>query len=367
MADDDCLRNCFALVSSVVLPKTPALAIVCIPWRQLYQRFHRASSHLDLVVSGSSSDAYHRYADILAAHSLHAPLHLNIRECDDQRADLPYEHEVSRLATFLVPLMPEVCAIEINFRVGSQALLESVMGCWIRHGSSSLAKILRVWSGSLLRLEAVDQPGLEQISSTAFEEFFRPLRTLALEKCSVRRHSELCRGLLEVYLGLNGLSQTQSDIVGLLAACPRLRSLAVQDAKILEQEDTVEPVCLSYLESLSLSQYNFQPSFKTRLPSLITGPDSISVTIRISNNPDFISEARSFFRRSSAIICVWSATSRQLCILICGIALPGTRSPGTGASRLWLERPRCAGSSPGRPKCHIVAHYAYAVLDTMYS
>jgi hypothetical protein len=140
------------------------------------------------------------------------------------------------MTTACGPLMPEVCALEINFRVGSQASLESVMGCWIRHGSSSLAKILKVWSGSLLRLEAVDQPGPEQISSAAFEEFFRPLRTLALEKSSVRRHSELCRGLVEVYLGLNGLIQTQSDIVGLLAASPRLRSLAVQDVKILEQE-----------------------------------------------------------------------------------------------------------------------------------
>jgi hypothetical protein len=304
MASDDCLRNCFSLVYSASVPKTPALASVCTLWRELYQNFHTTSSHLDLIVSGSSSDACYHYADVLASRSFDRPIHLNIRECEFKQTNIPSTAEISRLVGFLTPLMPRVYALEIKFRTGSQLLIDSIVACWVKHGSSNMARIFKVWSSesaSALQLGAFTELGPdERVSSDDFEEFFRPVRTLVLDDCYVPWISDIYKGLEKLCLGmLSERDQTQSDIAGVLDACPRLRWLVVDDLKILEQESTPDPVHLNHLEFLSISQHKVTASLKFILPLLITGSNSATVTIRLCKNPDFVSEARSFFTRSA--------------------------------------------------------------------
>jgi hypothetical protein len=246
------------------------------------------SSHLDLVVSGSSSGACYHFADVLASQSLDGPLHLVIREREANYTPHPISvTEISRLIHFLIPLMPRVTALELIFHIETQIVLDSVVACWVKHGSRNSVKIFKTSSmlgenmlylGSFAKLE----PDERRVSSAEFDEFFRPVCTLGLDNCSVRWRSDLFKGLVELDLSwLRGEGQTQSDIVKVLAACPRLRCLSVDNVNILEQEDTPDPVCLSQLEALSLRQCKTPSSFKRLFPLLtLSEVTGLSVTPR---------------------------------------------------------------------------------------
>ncbi|KAG9092840.1 hypothetical protein FS749_015405 [Ceratobasidium sp. UAMH 11750] len=306
MADDECLRNCFASVRSLCRPKAPGFASVCTQWRQLYFRWHVTSSHLDLVVGGEVNDAYYRHAKILAAKSPDAPLHLSIQDRVDNsstKGDVSSD-EVEKLVQFLVPLMPRVHVVDISFKFGSQLLLDSVVLPWVNCGTRVSPKVFKVWNttGTGLPLQLggpIELPHEGRVSSEELQHFFAPLQTLALWHCYAPPSASVYKGLTDLRLDILYDESISLDIVECLAASPNIHSLAVDDVKFVEQGESPTTVPLNSLRNLSLSQSKIGNSLKHLFPLLDTGSSSVTVIMRIILNPDFTSESQAFFRRSS--------------------------------------------------------------------
>ncbi|KAG9125724.1 hypothetical protein FRC07_006465 [Ceratobasidium sp. 392] len=298
MASNECRNTCFTPARSLPNPKAPPFAIVCAQWRQLYLRWHVASSHLDLIVGGSVADAYYHYAEARAANSIDAPIHLSIRDWVNKsvNAKAVSVDEVAKLISFVTPLLPRVCAIDITFKFRSQRLLDSVVSSWAKCGSSILPKVFKVWNTSEsgpLELKAPTE------SPTEFRDFFSPLQTLALYNCTIASDTSVYRGLVDLRIDWLHNDASPLNITDILAASPNLRSLAVEDVKFVELGENIEMIPLMSLQNISVSQSKIENSLKHLLPLLDTGSNSTNVIMRVILPPDFIPESRAFFLRSS--------------------------------------------------------------------
>ncbi|KAG8741027.1 hypothetical protein FRC10_003450 [Ceratobasidium sp. 414] len=301
---DECLRTCFAPVGPLSRPKPPAWASVCTQWRQLYHQWHITSSHLDLVVGGGIEDAYYDHAETRASRSHGASLHLVIKDRVDRTIDDPVSSsEIARLVGFISPLMPRVCGLDLEFKYEAQLLLDSVIACWVRNGSSAPPKFFKVWNSMKaepLRLGLATELSSEvQVSQTEYRDFFCPLQTLVLQQCYVPSDDSIFKDLASLHLDWSDDISTPLDILEILAASPALRTLAIDDVNCVKYEDSPEAAFLGSLENLSISQYVVKKSLSRALPLLNTGSNSINLAMRILTDPDFIPESRDFFRRSS--------------------------------------------------------------------
>ncbi|KAG8739005.1 hypothetical protein FRC10_006266 [Ceratobasidium sp. 414] len=301
MAYDDCLRTCFSPVRSTFNPKVPAFASVCTQWRELYLQ-SIFSSHLDLIIGGSTSNTYYSHAAMLAGRSTSGPLHLVIKDHRSWTSDVN-DDEVSELVQFLIPLMPRVRGIDVTLKEYTQHLLDRLVSCWVKYGSTTPLRALKIWNSSKrdpvhLRTPATMAPG-ELISPVQFNNFFEPVQILALQDCYAPSASTLFKALVGLRLDWPHKHQTSFNVLDILSASPGLRSLTIEDAKFLKQEGSPEPVWLSSLKNLCLSQSKVEGGLKNLLPSLYTRSDSVNVIVRVIPDPDFVHEFQALFRRSN--------------------------------------------------------------------
>ncbi|KAG8794699.1 hypothetical protein FRC12_022423 [Ceratobasidium sp. 428] len=303
ITSDECQKTCFATTSCAFKPKNPPFASVCTLWRQLYFRWHTSASHLDLVVSGSATDVYYRYAEAVASRSVEAPLHLAIQNWVDKSESAISSNDVAKLVDFLGPLLPRVCGIDIYLKSSSQFLLDSLVMYWAECGPKTSPKIFKVWNmsedGPLELRTPIELPDKQQLSSTEFQHFFSSLQTLVLYKCSVTSDTGVYKRL--IYLRLSSLYETSAslNILDILAASPDLRSLAVDDVRFAQPGKNTRAVPLASLQNISLSQSCTEHSLRYLFPMLNTGSSSLSVVMRISLESDFACESQAFFHRSN--------------------------------------------------------------------
>ncbi|KAG8680198.1 hypothetical protein FRC08_016476 [Ceratobasidium sp. 394] len=303
-AIDECVTTCFAQINSLCHPKTPAWASVCSRWRQLYLRWHTTSSHLDLVVGGGTSNGYYRRAEIIAYRSPDAPLHLVIRDRVDRTIDYAVSsEEIATLISFISPLAPRVCALDIAFKNKSQLLLDSVITCWLNGRRRNPPMVLKVWNSiksEPLQLNPPTDVCLgERGLPTYYWDFFRAIQTLALQHCYTPSDSCIFQGLINLHLDWPYKNPAPFDILQILAASPGLRWLSIDDVECVQREGSLDPVWLNSLRNLSLSQYMIKNSLNRFLPWLNTTSSAINMILRIINDPDFIPESRDFFHCSS--------------------------------------------------------------------
>ncbi|KAG9095297.1 hypothetical protein FS749_010724 [Ceratobasidium sp. UAMH 11750] len=280
----------------------PAFASVCTQWRELYLRLHIFSSHLDLVIGGNTSNAYYRHAEMLAGRSMGGPLHLVIRDHRSWTFNVDDRH-IPELVQFLIPLMPRVRGIDVTLKEYSQHLLDRLVSCWINYGSTTSLRALKVWNSSTndpvnLRAHATMVPG-EHISPAQFKNFFEPVQTLSLQHCYAPSDSTLFKGLVDLRLDWPHAHQAPFNIMDILSSSPGLCSLTVEDAKVLKQDGSPEPIWLGSLENLSLSQTRVGGGLKNLLPLLYTRSNSINMIVSIIPYSDFVPELQAFFRRSN--------------------------------------------------------------------
>jgi hypothetical protein len=308
LASRRCLENDLEFRGSTSLVSPIIISSVCALWRQVSFDSHSLWSHLDLTPSGPTSNMHYLRAEFWACRSHKSPLHVDIYESEDEAERNQHgatQAEVQRLVTFLTPLMPRVRELEIILQDNSQLLMNSVLGCWIRHCSAGSARMLKIWHNE-------EQPGIDlqgpyvlpegdSILSNTSERFFSSLDTVALQNSRVSWSSAMFEGLVELRIDTAEDSRfhpTQSQIAGVLAASPRLRSLMLINIAVEMQPGFVAvPIAMNHLEILSLESSN-GADFSLLLPLISHGSDSICMSLTLDDDPSFIAEARSFLRRS---------------------------------------------------------------------
>ncbi|KAG8778820.1 hypothetical protein FRC12_024808 [Ceratobasidium sp. 428] len=303
IASDECQKTCFDSAHSISKPKAPSFLSVCSQWRQLYFRWHVSASHLDLVVSGSVADAYYRYAKAVASRSIEAPLHLAIRDRAGKSEKAVSSDDIAKLVGFLGPLLPRVCAVDIDFKTFSQLLLDSFVLSWIKCEPKVPPKLFKVWNraedGPLELKAPIELPDKQQLSSTEFQHFFLSLQTLGLYDCSVTSDTSVYKRLVDLRIDCLHKPPASFSILDILAASPNLRSLAIEDVTLAELKENTRTVSLASLQNISLSQSKVEDSLRCLFPLLNTGSNSLSVVMRISLESNFACESQAFFHRSS--------------------------------------------------------------------
>lgn len=235
--------------------------------------------------------------------TLGAPLHFVIRDrldrTDDSCAATP--DEVTKLVHFMAPLMPRVFSVDIAFKYKSSLLLNSVVSCWVKHGSGILPKIFKVWNS--IKTEPVwlgdftEVSPKDQVSCSESQSFFSSLETLAVHNCHTPLNIGLYEGLTHLNLEELHKDPTVQDLHRIFSASPDLHTLMIEDINLSHTEKTLEPVWLNSLQNLGLGQVDVTDCLKQLLPLLNT-TSSIAVIMRMAVQPNFVSEAQGFFGRS---------------------------------------------------------------------
>jgi hypothetical protein len=171
--------------------------------------------------------------------------------------------------------MPWVSGLKVTISSPVQSLMDSLLLCWVNHGSVNFAKTLKVTYNNgkkLLRLwDTHAPPTSEKALSDEFEALFGSLHTLDLRDVSAPWSSAM-------YQGSSSFDRvphpdwypTQSQIAGVLTASPRLRSLTLTHLQIRQEPGFISsPVTLNGLQVLSIE--SFTPGGMCLVLPLITG------------------------------------------------------------------------------------------------
>ncbi|KAG8719032.1 hypothetical protein FRC09_011707 [Ceratobasidium sp. 395] len=164
---------------------------------------------------------------------------------------------------------------------------------------AQVSQALKIWNQSQLEVQirATTQTALEeQISTAQLNDFFEPIQTLVLDNCYASPDSGVYRSLAHLRLDGSYKDLTPLNIVEIIAASPRLRSLAIHDNRFLKPD---EPVWFDSLEFLALSRSRVRGGLKNLLSRLNSRSNAICVVMRLDQDSDFVSESQEFFRRSS--------------------------------------------------------------------
>ncbi|KAG8708336.1 hypothetical protein FRC08_018943 [Ceratobasidium sp. 394] len=288
------------------------LASVCSSWRQLALQCPSLWSYIDIIVGDGLSLHHPMQLNLWVERSQNVPLYVNIRDHNYRDDDLPYTttwQHVKKLVKFLAPLMHRVYALDINATLGEIDMFSSVMKSWIKNGSTSVEKTLQVFNN--LKLFSEDPSGLwfgPESNAERFNTFFRTINRLLLRYCRISRDIQFHEGLVELHLEgvISHHYPSQQEFVEMLAACPRLRILALVNYWVEpSEEETPGQVTLNHLQSLSLETddpgYSLAPIF----PLLLIGPKALAMSLTPEKDTQFIAEAKAFFGRTNVTkLCV---------------------------------------------------------------
>ncbi|KAG9086423.1 hypothetical protein FS749_003656 [Ceratobasidium sp. UAMH 11750] len=312
-----CLMNELDIRLPLVMPIV--LSGVCALWRQLSLSMDSLWCHIDINMGGTAGRRSYLLAKHLLACSKSSPLSIHISE---QHSNLPMHYvpsqlEIKRLVDCLHPLMPRVSSLEIATQLTHplpRYMLELVSS-WIWYSSIGSATILKLGSPEFPR-NAITNPQIllymrscpaGQIAVEKLEAFFRSLHTLHLHYSFIPWDNAIYQDLVELCITGEGKElykawfPTQSQLAGVLAACPKLRTLKFDGLGVLpDHQFTPSPITLKYLDVLSL-QYASLISAPHRLilPLIGSGSASLDMALSLSHDLEFVAAAHSFFARSN--------------------------------------------------------------------
>ncbi|KAG8720146.1 hypothetical protein FRC08_001097 [Ceratobasidium sp. 394] len=240
------------------------IAGVCRLWRRVMLQSHTFWSELELALANPSSDAYYKRAVLWAERSHSALLGVSVRE-EKTMPSLDVrpsgDWEISKLVSFLTPLMPRVRSLKICSQ-GRYAnkLAPALLDCWAQYGSVGTAKALEIRVD--LDLPELELPGISfnkgasSLYPRNFKQFLSSLQVIRLENLAVHWGHGLYSGLTEIWIEFPLQSNwypTQIEVASLLAANPSLRSLLLYSIRMCPHRgSTPAPVALDNLEVLCL-------------------------------------------------------------------------------------------------------------------
>ncbi|KAG8680423.1 hypothetical protein FRC08_016309 [Ceratobasidium sp. 394] len=242
---------------------------------------------------GPQDNLAYEHALLWAERAQNEPLHISLWERLHTKGGFTYtDADVSRAVDFLAPLMSRVCAM--SFQTDGcelDHLLSRLLACWAERGTVGTAKILEVDAGDVGVVDIrATSSFLAQVSLEKSQAFFCSLHTLSLTDVTLDRRLGFYSGLVDLYLGLTGASSSYSqwEIAAILAASPRLRSLAIFG--VIDQTGTPGTVALNDLNTLQLESWMV-------LQMITSTSTSIRMRLSLENHEEFIPAARSFFER----------------------------------------------------------------------
>ncbi|KAG8734837.1 hypothetical protein FRC10_011380 [Ceratobasidium sp. 414] len=306
------------------------LAEVCSSWRQLALRSPSLWSYVDVIVANKRGPHHNTQATHWVERSQNVPLYVSVRDCNPLYNNSRYtitQYHVEKLIKFLAPLMHRVHALDMSAPLDLNVMLSSVMECWIKNGSSDIEKTLQV--SNTFRNYSREQsyfflePAYNASAKIAeFNTFFGTITRLFVRNCGISKLIAFHEGLVELHLAelVPYRGPTQQQLVAMLAACPRLRILALANCWIGPSDETPSPVTLNYLQSLSLEMDDTGYGFAHVFPLLLIGSDALSMSLTLEDNPEFIAELKVLFSRTKVTtLCVRERHRQSLTALLCPI------------------------------------------------
>ncbi|KAG8740584.1 hypothetical protein FRC10_004121 [Ceratobasidium sp. 414] len=275
------------------------LTSVCKLWRHLTLQSPACWSRIELPIGPEGDLAYER-ALLWAERAQNEPLYISVWERPFHVEDFAYGDEVARSVGYLTPLMPRVCAMFTDGDVELDYFVNELIACWVEHGTIGTAKMLEVKArGEAVTLEA---QGLADSTVESFKVFFGSLHTLSLENAQLDWRLGFYSGLVNLHIGnaFKHASYSQWDIADVLAASPRLRSLAILGLDIeidTRRNGMPGPVALNDLNALCLESSYSTPNLWTVLQMITSTSASIRMSLSFTSQVEFIPAARSFFER----------------------------------------------------------------------
>ncbi|KAG8737847.1 hypothetical protein FRC10_007600 [Ceratobasidium sp. 414] len=307
------------------------LAGVCSTWRQLALRSPPLWSNVYIIVGNERGPHHNAQVTLWVERSQNVPLYVTIQDCSLRYSNTQYnitQHHINKLVEFLAPLMHRVYMSDISADLEPNMMLSSIMKCWIKNGSLDIEKTLQVSNTFKDYSDESSYFSLEPASDASakvegFNTFFGTITRLFLRNCGISEIITFHEGLVELHLEelVPYRCPTHKQFAAMLAACPRLRVLALANCWIEPSDETPSPVALNYLQSLSLETDDPRYGFALVLPLLLIGSDAMSMSLTLEDDSEFIAELKVLFSRTKVTtLCVRERHHRQsLTALLCPI------------------------------------------------
>ncbi|QRV97045.1 F-box-like protein [Ceratobasidium sp. AG-Ba] len=292
------------------------LSSVCSSWRQVALNTPRIWSFIDVIAeSQTPRDDTYRLPALLVERSGNAPLYFSVRDDTNPRIkDIRAlnNSELQDLIDFLEPLMPRVCVLDIASYEPPTEIIPDILAMWVENHSPHLRKSLYVQDFYLKNLDAYEVGATPDtpLSEVQFNEFFQSVNRLVAQSCSISPTLTGNAGLVDLHLKDidESYALAQTTLARLLSQCPNLETLVLLDCWVNESETTPNPVPLMKLKSISLEFYDEPDSITHVLPLLGASSNLLDVSLSWGNTPQFILEAKSFFKRTR-ILRLYAATN----------------------------------------------------------
>ncbi|KAG8740583.1 hypothetical protein FRC10_004120, partial [Ceratobasidium sp. 414] len=294
------LDTIFILVVQQRIDAVCTLTTVCKLWRHITLQSPACWSRIELAI-GPGDALADGHAELWAKRTQHEPLYISMREdLDGVEEPTCGDYGVARSVNYLTPLMPRVRAITFTDRIGLGHLVAELLICWVKHGTIGTAGILEI--------EVLGQPVTLETRHLAaptvamFKTFFGSLHTLSLENAKLDWKLGFYSGLVNLRISNEDdrASYSQWDITAILAASPRLRSLAIVGLNIdmdRRPDGVPSTVALNDLNALRPESSSYTRNLWTVLGMITSTSDSIGMSLSFANQDEFIPAARSFFER----------------------------------------------------------------------
>lgn len=306
------------------LPKYPDLLMsVCSRWRHILTCSREIWSHIDLVPHYIFNREFSRKAvdraEVHAARAGQLPLEIHIRDLDPRAPEqtaadqelLDFLASVASRMTSLDLVIVEYGFTVFHSRVIQTCLAGSTPGTLTRLRISDKSFNLSRSQGFI---ETAINPSYPQsllldLPQQLLEDHLRAVTVLQLHGPCPYWTSSAYHGLVELHLAPWAVStpaMTESQLIGILAASPKLRvlhlNISITGAAPLDSEASIVPMRLGYLEILNVTRMD-PYTLATLLRLLAPASDFLQLAIYLASRSIFLSpglksEINKFLARS---------------------------------------------------------------------
>ncbi|KAG8746811.1 hypothetical protein FRC12_014207 [Ceratobasidium sp. 428] len=283
---------------------------VCSLWRQISLSTCALWSHLDISMEPFGYKQPYNRLKLWEARSQPAPLSIHISdEIPGLFTRILTEPAAMSITSFLAPYMARVSEVQVTSHADRfPNYMLDLLSHWAWKGTTEPARVLKI-GGRGSSFEGIDlrarlSRAVQPVTINDFETFFQSLHTLYLYRVFIPWDSSVYHGLVDLYITAGAYSQhwfpTQSQLAGVLAACPKLCSLTLIDFTVRPDRGLVpNPVMLSHLETFSFLQPNSSDhnSIKRILSLIGSSSSSLKASLTLNTELACVAITRSFFAR----------------------------------------------------------------------
>ncbi|KAG8713347.1 hypothetical protein FRC09_018816 [Ceratobasidium sp. 395] len=307
--DATCHCTRYPILDKIVCPILNPVSIcgVCRQWRHIALGHLPLWQHVDLVVGRENSQQGYLDPEIWLELSRGASLHINIHQyrsvdgggiedehlydilsTDDRHHPAQMAH---RLRSFLLPLAPQICSLNLKFASGMRYLPDLLLDWWSTGGTSARAKVLTVRTNQdlpLLHMEGFDFPNVIHHHRRK-ADFLRSLEVLMLRNSiPTGWQSWGLNNLVTLVLetGRYKWSMTQTELASVLASCPRLEYVFFRNLHIrILDIPAPQPIVLCELRLLATDTFFIDQTIQSILAIIKPGSHALSMRITIPYLP----------------------------------------------------------------------------------